>query len=116
VAVKTAHILLPQTIFFTAAGDACFCVAVAAFQNLIACGSTHAFPFLIACGGRKFIVCGGKWTSFMPGYKKQMACGSNLLRLMHSWKQGLFLRKEATLCMCQVLMFFTRLLRLLLRA
>ena len=52
VAVTTAHILQPQTIVCTAAGDAGFCVAVAAFQTLIACGGTHAFPFLIACGGR----------------------------------------------------------------
>ena len=32
--------LLPQVIFFTAAGDARFCVAGAAFQGLIACGGT----------------------------------------------------------------------------
>ena len=49
--------------FLTAAGDARFCVAGAAFQGLIACGSTHAFLFLIACGG-------GMWVSLMPGYKK----------------------------------------------
>ena len=49
---------------FTAAGDARFCVAGAAFQGLIACGGTHAFLFLIACGGKKIslvAVCGCPW-------------------------------------------------------
>jgi len=45
---KNVHFLLPQVIFFSAAGDCCFCVAGAAFQGLISCGGKHAFLFLIA--------------------------------------------------------------------
>jgi hypothetical protein len=57
---KNVHFLLPQVIFFTAAGDCCFCLAGAAFEGLIACGGKIAFPFSIACGGKKSIACGGK--------------------------------------------------------
>ena len=45
VAVRTFIFLLPQVIFFSAAGDCCFCVAGAAFQGLIACGSKIAVSF-----------------------------------------------------------------------
>ena len=58
-------------------------MAGAAFQGLIACGGTHAFLFLIACVG-------GMSVFSMPGYKKPIACGSTLLRLMHSRMQGRF--------------------------
>jgi hypothetical protein len=57
---KNVHFLLPQVIFFSAAGDCCFGVAGAAFEGLIACGGKIAFPFSIACGGKKSIACGGK--------------------------------------------------------
>ena len=89
VAVKTAIFSMPEVIFFTAAGDVrfCFCVAGAAFQGLLACSGTHACLFLIACGGKKSIACGGMWVSLMPGYTKPIACGSTLLRLMHSRMQ-----------------------------
>jgi len=65
-------------------------VAGAASQGLIACGGKHVFLFLIACGGKKSIACGGKWVSLMPGYIKPIACGSELLRLLHSRTQGRF--------------------------
>ena len=45
----------------------------------VACGGKHAFLFFIACGG--------KWVSLMPGYIKPIACGSKLLRLLHSRTQ-----------------------------
>ena len=96
VAVKTAIFSMPEVIFFTAAGDVrfCFCVAGAAFQGLLACSGTHACLFLIACGGKKSIACGGMWVSLMPGYTKPIACGSTLLRLMHSRMQILWGRKR----------------------
>ena len=70
-------------------------MAGAASQGLIACGRKHAFLFLIACGGKKSIACGGKWASLMPGYIKPIACGSELLRLLHSRTQGRFYEERS---------------------
>ena len=50
---KNVHFFTAASVFFTAAGDCCFCVAGAAFEGLIACGGKIAFPFSIACGGKK---------------------------------------------------------------
>ena len=79
VAVRTFIFFTAASVFFTAAGDCCFCVAGAAFQGLIACGGKITFLFSIACGGKKSIARGGKWVSLMPGYIKPIACGSKLL-------------------------------------
>ena len=89
--------------FFTAAGDSRFCVAGAAFQGLI------------ACGGKNSIACGGKWVSLMPGYKKQIACGSTLLQLMHSRMQGRFYEEGSDIVHVPSLDAFHATLRLLLQ-
>jgi len=89
VAVKT-FIFYCRKLFFSAAGDCCFCVAGAAFQGLIACGGKITFLFSIACGRKKSIARGGKWASLMPGYIKPIACCSKLLGHLRSRTQGRF--------------------------
>ena len=42
-------------------------------------------------------------------YKKPIACGSTLLRLMHSRMQGRSYEEGSDMAMCQVVMLFTRL-------
>ena len=88
-----------------AAGSARFCVAGAAFQGLlIACGGTNAFLLLIACGSQESIACGGMWVSLMPGYKNLIACGSMLLRLLHSRMQGRFYEEGSDITVAQIRM------------